>query len=394
MGTHQLSFDFDKVIIREGLASVKFDGRAECFGSTDVLPLWVADMDFAAPEAVTKALAKRAEHPIYGYTFYPESMVDSLIAWLQKRHGWAVQRDWIIMAPGVVTSLFASVMAFAEQGEAVIVQPPVYAPFFSSITTNQRRLIKNPLLLKDGVYHIDFEHLERCAAEGAKMLLFCSPHNPVGRVWSKSELEQLLAITRPYDMMIFSDEIHADLIYPDETHITLAMLANDNDKIITAVAPSKTFNIPGLGLSALIVPNPEQRAKLKKVFESLHLSNNNPFSIAAFEAAYRDGEAWLDELRIYLRNNRDFVSDYLKKNLPSIRLIQPQGTYLLWLDCRELDMTDSQLEAFFVQEAKVGLNTGKSFGKGGSGFMRLNIASPRSVIVEALNRITSALMLR
>jgi cystathionine beta-lyase len=394
VGTHQLSFDFDKVIARTGSASVKFDGRAEYFGSADVLPLWVADMDFAAPEAVTKALAKRAEHPIYGYTFYPESMVDALIAWLQKRHGWAVQRDWIIMAPGVVTSLFAGVMAFAEQGEAVIVQPPVYAPFFSSVTTNQRRLIENPLLLIDGVYHIDFEHLERCAAEGAKMLLFCSPHNPVGRVWNKAELEQLLAITRRYDMTILSDEIHADLIYPDEKHITLAMLANDNDKIITAVAPSKTFNIPGLGLSALIVPNPEQRAKLKKVFESLHLSNTNPFSIAPFEAAYRDGESWLDELRIYLRNNRDFVSDYLKKNLPAIRLIQPQGTYLLWLDCRGLGMTDSKLEAFFVQEAKVGLNTGKSFGDGGSGFMRLNIASPRTVIVEALNRITSALILR
>ncbi|MDP3087912.1 MAG: PatB family C-S lyase [Methylotenera sp.] len=387
-------FDFDKVIARAGTASVKYDGRQECFGSKDILPLWVADMDFAVPEALTKALAKRVSHPIYGYTFYPESMINVLIDWLQRRHGWAVQRDWIIMAPGVVTSLFASVMAFAEQGEAVIVQPPVYAPFFSSVTTNQRRLIENQLLLKDGAYYIDFEHLERCAAEGAKMLLFCSPHNPVGRVWNKAELEQLLAISRRYDITILSDEIHADLIYPDEKHITLSMLANDNDKIITAVAPSKTFNIPGLGLSALIVPNPEQRAKLKKVFESLHLSNTNPFSIAAFEAAYRDGEAWLDELRIYLRNNRDFVSDYLKQNLPTIRLIQPQGTYLLWLDCRALDMTDLQLEEFFVQEAKVGLNTGKSFGEGGSGFMRLNIASPRSVIAEALTRITSALMAR
>jgi cystathionine beta-lyase len=398
-----LSFDFDKVITRDGTASVKQDGRGSYFGTSDVLPLWVADMDFSAPVAVTKALIQRAEHPVYGYTFYPESMYDALIDWLKKRNGWKVERDWIVMAPGVVTSLFASVMAFAEPGDGVIVQPPVYAPFFSAVMTNQRCLIENPLILVDGVYYIDFEHLERCAADGAKMLLFCSPHNPVGRVWSRTELEQLLAITRRYDITILSDEIHADLIYPDlkhtenptgEQHTTLAMLANNSDKIITAVAPSKTFNIPGLGLSAMIVPNPAQRTALKKVFESLHLSNANPFSIAAFEAAYRGGEAWLQALLTYLQGNRDFVRDYLKKNIPAIRLIQPQGTYLLWLDCRDLKMTDLQLEAFFVKEAKVGLNLGKSFGKGGSGFMRLNIASPRSVIAEALNRIASTLNAR
>jgi cystathionine beta-lyase len=264
-------------------------------------------------------------------------------------------------------------------------------------------LIENPLILVDGAYHIDFEHLERCAADGAKMLLFCSPHNPIGRVWSKAELVQLLSITRRYGITILSDEIHADLVYPDlkltedstgEQYTTLALLANEGDKIITAVAPSKTFNIAGLGLSALIVPNPAQRVTLKKVFNSLHLSNTNPFSIAAFEAAYRGGEAWLDALLVYLRDNRDFVSEYLKKNIPAIRLIQPQGTYLLWLDCRDLNMTDLKLEEFFVKEAKVGLNLGKSFGKGGSGFMRLNIASPRSVIAEALNRIATTLNTR
>jgi cystathionine beta-lyase len=386
-----LSFDFDQVIARDGTASVKYDGCAANFGTSDVLPLWVADMDFAAPEAITKALAQRAVHPIYGYTFYPESMFDSLIAWLKMRHGWVVQRDWIVMAPGVVTSLFAAVIAFAEQGEGVIVQPPVYFPFFSAVTTNQRRLIENPLSLEEGCYRIDFEHLEHCAAEGAKLLLLCSPHNPVGRVWSKAELDQLLDIARRYDLTILSDEIHADLVYPGEQHITLAMLANDNDKIITAIAPSKTFNIPGLGLSALIVPNAAQRVKLKKVFDTLHLSNTNLFSIAAFEASYRGGGAWLDHLLIYLRNNRDFVSDYLMKNLPTIRLIQPQGTYLLWLDCRGLEMSDLQLSEFFVKQAKVGLSPGRSFGKGGSGFMRLNLASPRCIIAEALTRIANAL---
>ncbi len=389
-----MSFYFDKIIVRDGTASVKQDGRAGYFGTSDVLPLWVADMDFAAPDAVKKALIQRAEHPVYGYTFYPESMVEALIAWMKKRHGWQIEREWIIIAPGVVTSLFATVMAFAEQGEGVIIQPPIYPPFFSSVSTNKRRLIENPLVLKEGVYYIDFEHLERCAADGAKMLLFCSPHNPVGRVWSKAELERLLEITRRHDITILSDEIHGDLIYPNEKHIALSMLANADDKIITTIAPSKTFNIPGLGLSALVVPNPEQRAKLKKVFESLHLGNTNPFSITAFEAAYRDCEAWLEALLIYLRDNRDFVCDFLNENLPKIHPIQSQGTYLLWLDCRDLKMTDAQLEAFFVEEAKVGMNAGRTFGKGGGGFMRLNIASPRSVLAEALNRIASALEVR
>lgn len=389
-----MSFDFDKVIARGDTASVKYDGRAAYFGTDDVLPLWVADMDFAAPEVVTKALMQRAENAVYGYTFYPESLYEALSAWLNKRHGWAVPREWIMMAPGVVTSLFATVSAFAEAGEGVIVQPPVYFPFFSAVTTNQRRLIENPLVLENDRYHIDFEHLERCAADGAKLLLLCSPHNPVGRVWTKAELLQLLDITRRYDLTILSDEIHADLVYPGEQHTTLATLANDSDKIITAVAPSKTFNIPGLGLSALIVPKPEQRAKLQKVFDSLHLSNTNPFSIAAFEAAYRGGEAWLDNLLIYLRDNRDFVSDYLSKNLPEIRLIPAQGTYLLWLDCRDLGMNDVQLKDFFVRQAKVGLNPGESFGLGGSGFMRFNIAAPRTVITKALTRISNALKAR
>jgi cystathionine beta-lyase len=385
-----LSIDFDHGIPRNGTASVKHDGRVAYFGTPDVLPLWVADMDFAAPESVTRALAERAAHPIYGYTFYPDSLYDALIAWLKQRHGWEVQREWIMMAPGVVPSLFAAVMAFAQEGEGVIVQPPVYFPFFSAVTTNHRRLIQNPLQLEQGRYVIDFEHLERCAADGARLLLLCSPHNPVGRVWNRTELEKLLHLARRYDLTILSDEIHADLVYPGERHRVLATLANDTDKLITAVAPSKTFNIPGLGLSSLIVPDAAQRDALKKVFDSLHSANTNPFSIAAFEAAYRGGADWLDSLLDYLRGNRDFVADHLARYLPEIRLIQPEGTYLLWLDCRDLQMSDAQLREFFVQQAKVGMNPGTMFGQGGSGFMRLNIASPRHVIADALERIECA----
>ncbi|HET7831791.1 MAG TPA: pyridoxal phosphate-dependent aminotransferase [Gallionella sp.] len=395
-----MSFDFDREISRHGTCSVKHDGRTAYFGTPDLTPLWVADMDFAAPEAVTRALSERAAHPIYGYTLYPDSLYDALIAWLKTRHGWEVKREWIIIAPGVVPSLFASVLAFTKPNDRVIVQPPVYFPFFSAVTTNHRQLIENPLRLTEGRYRIDFEHFERCAAEGARLLLLCSPHNPVGRVWRREELTELLHIAQRYEMTILSDEIHADLIYPGEQHTALAALAHElwpdetNHNVITAMAPSKTFNIPGLGLSSLIVPDPAQRAALNNVFAMLHAGNTNPFSIAAFEAAYREGAAWLDALLVYLRDTRDFVSDYLANHLPGIRLIQPEGTYLLWLDCRALNMSDGQLRKFFVHEAQVGMNPGTVFGEGGGGFMRLNIGSPRHVIAAALERITCALAAR
>jgi len=389
-----VSIYFDREIPRNGTAALKHDGREAYFGTEDVIPLWVADMDFAAPEAVTRALVARATHPIYGYTLYPDSLFDALIYWLKKRHGWVIQREWILMSPGVVPSLHAAALAFAQPGEGVIIQPPVYFPFASSVTNTGRRLIVNPLRFENGRYEIDFAHLEQCAEQAARLLLLCSPHNPVSRVWSRKELEEVLRIARRHDLIVLSDEIHADLVYPDFHHTSLAALANNGDNIITAVAPSKTFNIPGLGLSALVVPNPEHRAALGKAFDLLHVSAANPFSIAAFEAAYREGEEWLDELLDYLKETRDCVSAYLLRHLPSIRLIQPEGTYLLWLDCRELGMPGRQLQDFFVHEARVGMSPGTVFGEGGSGFMRLNIATPRHIIIEALGRIRLALNAR
>lgn len=351
-------------------------------------------MDFAAPEAVIRALSERAAHPVYGYTFYPDGLFSALTGWLKKRHQWEIEREWILMAPGVVPSLHAAVMAFAQPGEGVIVQPPVYFPFFSAVTTTGRRLILNPLRLENGRYSIDFPHLERCAADGARLLLLCSPHNPVGRVWSRGELEEILRIARRYNLVILSDEIHADLVYPGQRHTTLATLAHGSDNLVTAVAPSKTFNIPGMGLSSLIVPNHAHRSALEKAFGSLHIGHSNPFSIAAFEAAYRDGEAWLDSLLEYFQNTRSFVAAYLTEHIPTIRLIQPEGTYLLWLDCRELGMNDTQLSDFFVHKAGVGMSPGIVFGEQGSGFMRLNIGSPRQLIAVALERIVHALAAR
>ena len=382
-------FDFDHEINREGTSSVKYDGRQGMFGKDDVIPVWVADMDFAAPPAVTCALIERATHPIYGYTLFPDSLYDALIDWMHRRHSWAVQRDWIVLCPGVVSSLNATVMALTQPGESVIIQPPVYFPFFSAVTQTGRKLIQNPLRLEDGRYTIDFDHLEQCAQD-AHLLLLCSPHNPVGRVWQPAELERLLAIAEKHDLIIFSDEIHADLIYPGHQHHALASISGHNANIITAVAPSKTFNIPGLNLSALIIPDKPSRTAITQAFNSLHVSASNPFSIAAFEAAYRDGEAWLKELLIYLRDTRDCVENFLAQRLPEIKVIKAEGTYLLWLDCRALNMTDAQLKQFFIHEAGIGMSPGILFGAEGSGFMRLNIGAPRRMVLQVLEKIKQA----
>lgn len=384
-----MSVDFDRIIERNATASVKWDGRGAYFGTTEVTPLWVADMDFAAPSAITEALRARAEHPVYGYTLYPDSVYDALIGWLQRRHGWRIERDWIVMAPGVVPSLYAAVHAFTQPGDGVIVQPPVYFPFFSAVTSLGRRVVENPLRLDGDTYRIDFEHLEQCAG-GARLLLFCSPHNPVGRVWTDDELRQLLDIARRHDIVILTDEIHHDLIYPGERHHPLATLAEGGDRIITAVAPSKTFNIPGLGLSALIAQDPEQRKRLADAFELLHAGNYNPFSITAFEAGYRHGDAWLDALMTYLAQTRDAVAEFTAKHLPGIRVIPAQGTYLLWLDCRALGLDDAKLKTLFIRSG-AGLSPGTAFGSGGSGSMRLNIGAPRAVILAALDGVARTL---
>jgi cysteine-S-conjugate beta-lyase len=390
-----MEFDFDKPVKREGTGAVKFDGRQQYFGTTDVTPLWVADMDFAVPECVMRALQERLTHPVFGYTLYPESLYHAIGEWMLRRHHWKVEREWIVMAPGVVPSLFAAVQAFTQESEGVIVQPPVYFPFFSAVTTNNRTLILNPLHCSNGNYTIDFAHLETCAKQGARLLLLCTPHNPVGRVWTVAELQEILRICRQYKITILSDDIHADLTYSGVTHTMLGRLVDVNDKddvkIITAIAPNKTFNIPGLGLSALIIPDAAQRSAIKQVFESLHVSNTNPFSIVAFEAAYRGGDSWLNALMKYLEETRNFVADYLAQYIPNIKLVKPEATYLLWLDCRELGMSDLQLRDFFVKQCKIGMNTGTVFGNEGSGFMRMNIGVHRDIIKNALDVIANAI---
>lgn len=391
-----MSNPFDVPVSREHTNAVKFDARKAVFGREDVIPVWVADMDFPAPEAVTRALQERASHPVYGYTLFPDSLYQAMIDWFANRHGWRIEREWILMAPGVVPSLNAACMAYAEPGEGVIIQPPVYPPFFSSVRHSGRTVIENPLVPDgetSGHYRMDLDHLEACAARpDARILLLCSPHNPVGRVWSEEELQAVLAIARRHGLVVISDEIHCDLTFSGERrHTVLARLAGPEDALVTAVAPSKTFNMPGLGLSALVIADADRRQAMRSVFESMHLPQCNPFSVAGFEAGYRQGGPWLDRLLAYLRDNRDYVVDAVSHRLPGIRVSAPEGTYLMWLDCRQLAMTDSELKRFFVQEAGVGMNPGLTFGDPGSGFMRLNIGCPRAVLEQVIDRIETAL---
>lgn len=394
---------FDQPIAREGSGSLKYDGRQQTFGTTEVMPMWVADMDFAVPEAVTQALQARVAHPVLGYSLAPDSLYQALIDWLATKHGWQVPREWIVLTPGVVPSLNLVVTALTQPDDGVIVQPPVYFPFFSAVTGQQRRLVENPLRLMDNAgqphYQMDMAHLAE-SAQQARLLLLCSPHNPVGRVWNTAELENILSIANAHDLIVLSDEIHADLVYADAQQQSLSCLAMQNEsaeqtalshRVITAVSPSKTFNIPGLGLSALIVPNAAHRQAIQRHLSALGISVTNPLNMAAFEAAYRGGHDWLNELMPYLQATRDAAVAYIEAELPRIKVIAPQATYLLWLDCRALTLDDTALKRFFIEEAQLGLSPGAMFGYGGEGFMRMNIGTTKANVLEALARLKIAL---
>ncbi|WP_430008927.1 MalY/PatB family protein [Methylophaga lonarensis] len=390
-----MSFDFDQPIDRENTGSLKFDARRQLFGREDVIPLWVADMDFAVAEPISQALQQRAAHPVYGYTVFPDELKTVMCDWFARRHQWTIEPDSIVWCPGVVPSLHASILALTEPGDPVIVQPPVYAPFFTAVTQTQRQLMLNPLQqTASGDYQIDFDHLQQCAEAGAKCLVFCSPHNPVGRVWSQTELQQLLDWAEQYQITVISDDIHADLVYPEFKHRPLATFERPDVKLITAVSASKSFNIPGLGLSALMVDDAEQRQAINRVFDSWHVSAANPFSITAFIAAYQQGDDWLDALMDYLRQTRDWVMEFAADNCPQIQVIPAQGTYLLWLDCRQLGLKDAELKRFFVEQAGIGMNQGKMFGEVGRGFMRMNIACPRAIVEQAWQLIARAVHAR
>ena len=382
-------FDFDKIIDRKGSDSVKWDLRKSIFGNADVLPMWVADMDFETPEFVTKAVIERAKHPVYGYSFFNDNYFKTLIAWNKRRHGWEIEKDWIVFSPGIVTAVKAAVLAYSTEGDGVIVQPPVYFPFFDAIKINKREQLSNQLLHLNQTYKIDFEDLER-KAKHAKLILISSPHNPVSRCWTKEELLQLGEICLKNEVIIISDEIHADLILPGHKHIPLASLSDKLAEItVTCMAPSKTFNVAGLFNSSIIIKNKKLREQFVSVMESLHLVHSNVFAMTASEAAYADGDKWVDEMMAYVKGNFDLLENFLKTELPVLSLTKPEATFLAWIDFSKTGLSNKKIRTKLVEEAGLGLSPGTVFGDGGSGFMRMNLGCPQSVVTEALEKLKS-----
>jgi len=387
-----MSYNFDEIIPRNGTRSVKFGLRKEKFGRTDLLPMWVADMDFRTPGFITDAVKKRATHEIYGYTYRPREYYDTIVHWMKKQHSWNIKKEWITFCPGVVPALNLAIMAYTSPGDKVIVQPPVYFPFFSAVKNNNRKLVYNQLLFKNGNYSIDFKNLEKEAATGAKLILLSSPHNPVGRAWTKKELEKLAGICINNNILIISDEIHSDLILPGNKHFPTAGISETiANHVVTCMAPSKSFNIAGLATSSVIISNPVIREKFNKMMERLHIGGGNIFGMEASIAAYSNGEEWIDKMLEYVNDNMSLVYNYCSERIPRIKPVKAEATYLLWLDCSDLGMDDVSLRKFMIEKAGLGLNDGPSFGPGGNGFQRMNVACPRSVVREALERLEKAM---
>ncbi len=386
-----MNFNFDQIIDRKGSSCIKYDGMGKFLGADDALPMWVADMDFLTPKYITDAIIKRAEHGVFGYPMREESYFTSLIGWLMRRHQWEVMRDWLTFCPGVVPAVNLSVLAFTKPGDKIIAQPPVYFPFFAAVTDHKRELVYNQLIMKNGRLCMDFENLEKLAKEGAKMLILSNPHNPGGSVWAREELMQMAEICLKHNVLIISDEIHCDLIYKPFKHIPVASLSQEISlQTITTVAPSKTFNLSGLSTSSVIIENDSLRRKFNATLDHLHIGGGNLFGNIASEEAYLHGDTYVDELMAYLMLNIETLEEYVATNLPKIKVIRPESTFLVWLDCREMGLNDNDLNDFFLLKAKVGLNPGIMFGPGGDGFMRMNIGCPKATLLQGLGQIKEA----
>lgn len=388
-----MKYNFNEIIDRKGTDSLKYDFAVERGLPKDVLPLWVADMDFPVEDHIKEALIKAAEHAIFGYSDTKDDYFEVISSWYERRFFWKVKKEWLVKTPGVVFAIAMAIQALTKENEAIIIQEPVYYPFSSTIRANNRKLVINNLVLKKDKYHIDFVDFEKKIIENnVKLFILCSPHNPVGRVWTREELQKLANICLKHKVYIFSDEIHSDLVYEKDTHTIFANLGKDvEDSCIVATAPSKTFNIAGLQVSNIWIANKKMRDAFKEAIDRAGYSQLNNMGLIATKAAYKYGEEWLEELKIYLKSNIDFVREFLKDKLPNIKLIEAEGTYLLWLDCRELGLSEKERQGLIQDKAKLWLDTGTMFGKAGAGFERINIACPRKTLEEAMNRLKEAI---
>ncbi len=377
-----------EALSRKGTHSVKWDEAKKKFGTDDLLPLWVADMDLASPVCVQESMMKRASHPLYGYTMYPEGYYEAIQNWMQNRFSWQIEKEWIVPCYGVVPSLNFIISAYSQEGDGIIVQSPIYPPFISSIKHKGRRVLDNTLVYENGTYHIVFEDFINKAKE-AKLFLLCSPHNPTGRVWSKEELEKIIDICIENDVLIISDEIHADIVYAN-VHRSIGSFEKIMHHCVILNAPSKTFNVAGLNTSYAIIPDTRLRQAYRIEQDRSGISNGNPFGIEALMSAYNEGGPWLDQLKEHLLSNITYVNTFLQEYQLPIKAVPTEATFLMWLDCTGMEISHEKVVEFFIYKAKLGLNDGKSFGKSGEGFMRLNVGTSKEVVKEAMQRLLLA----
>lgn len=382
---------FDKVIDRTGTESLKWVYPRKVLKVEDAIPMWVADMDFEAPPAVVEALKLRVEHGVFGYPLVPPSFFTAAIGWLKRRHGWEVEKKWMAMTPGIVPALNYCVRAFTRPGDPVIIQTPVYHPFYYAIENNGRRVVRNPLRYDGRRFTMDLDDLRAKIDAPGRMLILCSPHNPVGRVWEREELEALGRIAVERDLVVIADEVHHDLVYRDHRHHVLAALSPElAQQTVTCIAPSKTFNVAGLTTAAVVAANPDLHKEFENEEERSGFDLGNALGIVAFEAAYRHGEDWLEELLPYLEANVDFMAVFLEERVPRLKLIRPEGTYMALLDCRGLGLEPAALNDFFLKKSGVYFSAGTLFGEESAGFVRVNFGCPRSTLREALERVERA----
>ena len=387
------TYDFDKAVDRRKTSCLKYDFGMERKGRDDLLPLWVADMDFQLPEEILADFRSRIDHGIFGYTDPDREYFDALDHWFFTRHGYHVDRETVTVGCGVVYGLATGVKAFTKEGDAILIQQPVYYPFRNTILANDRECVNSPLVLEDGRYRMNLDDMEQKIREhDVKLFILCSPHNPVGRVWTKDELAAAGRLCEKYDVIVVSDEIHSDFTYGGLTHTVFPSISPQlAERTILCTAPSKTFNLAGLQVSNIFVPDQKLRRAMRRAIDQTGYGNLNMMGLAACQAAYEEGEEWLQDLKRYLTDNLTYLRQRIKEDLPGIRLIEPEGTYLVWLDLRELDLSEVEQRKLIVDDARLWLDTGTMFGAEGAGFERINIACPRSTLKEAMDRLARAL---
>lgn len=387
-----MKYNFDEIIDRTNTSAVKLERCKTLFGTEDVLPLWVADMDFRTPDFVLEAIHKRLEHPILGYTIPPRNFFSLFTEWLRTHHDWEPERDQVGFVPGIVPALAFAVQCYSEPGDEVIVQPPVYYPFFNVVKNNNRTLVYNQLIEEKGKFEMDFEDLERKITPKTKMLILCNPHNPGGRVWSLKTLRKLDNICSKHNILVVSDEIHADMILSGHKHIPYATVSKKAAaNSVTFMAPSKVFNMPGIVSSFYIIPNPKLYRKYADYLEASEMNSGNIFAYQATVACYAKGENWRVAMLKYVEENVNYVMDYLREFIPQIKAMRPEASFLMWLDCRDLGMETDELHRFFARKAGLGLNKGTIFGPGGEYHLRMNVACSRKIIEQAMMQLKKAI---